>query len=191
MTSRQGSVGPIARRLADTFTWRETPWGTFADASGWWHDPELLALLGPGLGALHADLGATVVVGIETRGLLLGPITALALGVGFVEIRKDRRIPGDGRGPAGDPMLRAATPPEYQDGGLTLVVPGRLFRPGDRVLLVDEWLETGAQASAVRRMVTEAGAEWIGAAVVVDACAPHTRARLDVRGLLTEDELPA
>ncbi|WP_205354157.1 phosphoribosyltransferase family protein [Embleya scabrispora] len=191
MTSRQSSVGAIARRLADAFTWRETPWGTFADVSGWWHDPEVLAMLGPGLGALHADARPTLIVGVETRGLVLGPITALHLGVGFVEIRKDRRIVGGGRRPGGDPMLRAATPPEYQDGGLTLVVPSRLFRPGDRVLLVDEWIETGAQAGAVRRMVTEAGAEWIGAAVVVDACAPQVRARLGVRGLLTEDDLPA
>jgi adenine phosphoribosyltransferase len=88
-------------------------------------------------------------------------------------------------------MLRAATPPAYQDGGLTLVVPRRLLRPGDRVLPADEWIETGAQATAARRMVTEAGAQWVGAAVVVDACAPHVRARLDVRGLPTEDDLPA
>lgn len=191
MTIRQASVATIARRLVDAFAWRETSVGTFADPSGWWHDPEVLAMLGPGLGALHEDARPTLIVGIETRGLVLGPITALHLGVGFVEIRKDRRIVGDAQRPADDPMLRAATPPEYQDGGLTLVVPGRLFRPGDRVLLVDEWIETGAQASAVRRMVTEAGAEWLGAAVVVDACEPHVRARLDVRGLLREDDLPA
>jgi len=191
MTNRQETAAPLARRLIDAFAWRETPVGTFADASGWWHDPELLAMLGPGLGGLHPDAAPTLVVGVETRGLVLGPITALHLGIGFVEIRKDRRIVGDAQRPADDPMLRAHTPPEYQDGGLTLVAPGRLFRPGDRVLLVDEWLETGAQASAVRRMVTEAGAEWAGAAVVVDACAPDVRARLGVRGLLAEDDLPA
>jgi hypothetical protein len=40
-------------------------------------------------------------------------------------------------------------------------------------------------------MVTGAGADWAGTAVVVDACDPRVRTRLDVRGLLMEDDLPA
>ncbi|GAA4981313.1 phosphoribosyltransferase family protein [Yinghuangia aomiensis] len=184
----------VVQRLKETFAWRETPGGIFADLSGWWRDAEVLRLLGPALAGLHADPpgtpAPTVVAGIETRGLVLGPLTALHLGVGFVEIRKDHRTSGDPlRRDANDPMLRAETPPEYQDGGLTLVAPRRLFGPGDRVLLVDEWIETGAQANAVRRMVGESGAEWAGVAVIVDASESKVGERLGVRGLVREDDL--
>ncbi|MEU8135169.1 phosphoribosyltransferase family protein [Streptodolium elevatio] len=216
MTDRQR----VVRRLQETFAWRDTPVGEFADLSGWWRDPELLRMLGPSLAELHAGEAAgeaagaaaagqtdagqtgqgarpadapgrpTVVAGIETRGLVLGPLTALHLGVGFVEVRKEYRIAGEGQRDGDDPMLRAQTPPDYQDGGLTLMAPRRLFGPQDRVLLVDEWIESGAQANAVRRMVAEAGAEWAGVAVIVDACEPRVRERLGVRGLVAEADLP-
>lgn len=180
----------VVQRLRDTFAWRDTPVGVFADLSGWWRDPELLRTLGPSLAALHTGAQPTVVAGIETRGLVLGPLTALSLGVGFVEIRKEYRIAGEGQREEDDPMLRAGTPPGYQDGGLTLIAPRRLFGPGDRVLLVDEWIETGAQANAVRRMVDEAGADWAGVSVIVDACPADVRERLCVKALVTEDQLP-
>ncbi len=199
----------VVRLLREAFAWRDTPVGEFADLSGWWRDPELLRMLGPSLAELHAEArsephaegsgaaspddsaGApTVVAGIETRGLVLGPLTAVHLGVGFVEVRKEYRIAGEGQRDGDDPMLRAQTPPDYQDGGLTLMAPRRLFGPRDRVLLVDEWIESGAQANAVRRMVAEAGAEWAGVAVIVDACEPRVRERLGVRGLVAEADLP-
>lgn len=180
----------VGERLRETFAWRDTPVGVFADLSGWWRDPELLRMLGPSLAELHADAAPTVVAGIETRGLVLGPLAALSLGVGFVEVRKEYRVAGEGQRDDADPMLRAGTPPGYQDGGLTLIAPRRLFRPGDRVLLVDEWIETGAQAHAVRRMVDEAGADWVGAAVIVAACPPEVGERLGVKALVTDDQLP-
>lgn len=190
----------VVRRLQETFAWRDTPVGEFADLSGWWRDPELLRMLGPSLAGLHAEGGGTpapgapgrptVVAGIETRGLVLGPLTALHLGVGFVEVRKEYGTAGEARRDGDDAMLRAQTPPDYQDGGLTLMAPRRLFGPQDRVLLVDEWIESGAQANAVRRMVAEAGAEWAGVAVIVDACEPRVRERLAVRGLVAEADLP-
>lgn len=183
----------VVRRLRETFAWRETPVGVFADLSGWWRDPGLLRTLGPALAELHADARPTVVAGIETRGLVLGPMAALALGVGFVEVRKDHGAAIAGQRAQrddADPMLRAGTPPGYQDGGLTLIAPRRLFGPGDRVLLVDEWVETGAQANAVRRMIDEAGADWVGVAAIVAACAPEVGERLGVRALMTDDQLP-
>lgn len=42
----------------------------------------------------------------------------------------------------------------------------------------------------MRRMVAEAGAEWAGVAVIVDACEPRVRERLAVRGLVAEADLP-
>ena len=40
--------------------------------------------------------------------------------------------------------------------------------PGARVLIVDDWLETGSQLRAARRLLERAGAQVVGVAVVVD-----------------------
>ncbi|MFD0516436.1 hypothetical protein ACFQ0Q_50565 [Streptomyces aureus] len=59
------------------------------------------------------------------------------------------------------------------------------------MLLVDDWVETGSQASAVRSMVEERGGQWAGCSVVVDQMAPARRADLGVRSIVSAAELPA
>ncbi|EST35045.1 hypothetical protein M878_07395 [Streptomyces roseochromogenus subsp. oscitans DS 12.976] len=63
--------------------------------------------------------------------------------------------------------------------------------PGERVLPVDDWIETGSQAAAVRSMVEECGGHWAGCAVVVDQSTPALGTGLGVRGIVTAAELPA
>jgi adenine phosphoribosyltransferase len=58
------------------------------------------------------------------------------------------------------------------------------------VLLVDDWIETGSQAWAVRSMVEECGGQWMGCSVVVDQTTPARRADLSVRSIVTASELP-
>jgi adenine phosphoribosyltransferase len=53
--------------------------------------PTLLAELGPALAELHSDGHPTAVAAIEASGFVLGPLVALSLGVGLVEVRKDVR----------------------------------------------------------------------------------------------------
>jgi adenine phosphoribosyltransferase len=53
------------------------------------------------------------------------------------------------------------------------------------VLLVDEWITTGAQATAAKRLIEDAGGDFVGAAVVVDATDNATRRTLDLRSLIT------
>jgi adenine phosphoribosyltransferase len=108
------------------------------------------------------------------------------LGIGFAEIRKDLHPDDLGE----KRLLRRTTPPDYQKRSLVLTARPSLFRPGDRVLLVDDWIETGAQAVAVRDLVADAEAEWVGAAVIVDAMPAELRRRLNVRALLRERQLP-
>src|SRR5918995_1466884 len=95
----------LRRQLIEAFRWHDGG----ADPSAWWRTPELLAALAGGLADLHRDAQPTVVVGVESRGSLLGPITALELGVGFVEIRKDLKADGE----HGLGLLRRSTPPDY------------------------------------------------------------------------------
>lgn len=156
------------------------------DPSPWWRDPSLRRDLVAALADLHKPPEPSVVAGIESRGLLVGALVADQLGLGFIEIRKNEHPEDLG----GVELLRRTTPPDYRDRGLMLTVRRGLIRPRDRVLLVDDWIETGAQATAVRKLVSDAEAEWVGAAVIVDALTSGERHRLGVRALVRVHELP-
>ncbi|OXM48891.1 phosphoribosyltransferase family protein [Amycolatopsis alba] len=134
-------------------------------------------------GAAGPDGGSPT--GCRTRGCLLGPLVALHFDVGFVEVRKDRVASSDS-----DVWLQRTTPPDYQDRHLTLGFRKSLVTSGDRVLFVDDWIETGGQANAAHLLVEDAEATWIGAATVVDALhSNQVRRQLNVRSLLHVREL--
>jgi adenine phosphoribosyltransferase len=175
-------------RLRSAFVWRgdRSDEHCYADLTGWWHDGELLAAIGPALADLFpAEPAPTVVLGPESRGSLIGPLVATHLRVGYVEVRKNRTPAGDS-----DRWVRQTTPPDYRDRHLELGFRGALLRSCDRVLAVDDWIETGSQAIAVRRMVDSVGATWIGVACIVDALRDaRLRRELNVRALLSSREL--
>ena len=190
-------AGDLRERLLAAFRWVDLgPAEAYevSDASGWWRDGGLLADLGPALAALfvpgppaapHPTAPPTVVVGPETSGFLVGPLVARALGIGFVEAYK-----GD-RGHVADRMLRRTTEPDYRGRVVTLSLRARLIDPADRVLVVDDWVATGAQLATLRDLVGDAGATYLGAAVVVDGCPPARTAELGIRGLLSRGDLDA
>jgi adenine phosphoribosyltransferase len=185
---RAGSTTAELRdRLRATFAWLgdRTDDHRYADVTGWWRDPELLQGMGSALAALFGDAEPTAVIGLEARGFLLGPLVARELAVGFVEIRKDPEAASDS-----DRWLRRTTPPDYRDRQLTLGVRRDLLNAGDRVVLVDDWIDTGGQALGARRIIDEVNATWLGAAVVVDALDNNTvRRDLGVRSLMHIREL--
>jgi adenine phosphoribosyltransferase len=169
-------------RLLECFAWRgdRTDDSSYADVTGWWRTPAVLSDLGRLLGRLFADVSPTVVLGVEARGFILGPLVAVTLGVSFVEVRKDPEQFSDS-----DAWLRRTTPPDYRDRQLTLGFRRDLVHGSDRVLLVDDWIDTGGQALGVHRLVEAAGATWLGVATVVDALESNeVRRRLNVRSLL-------
>ncbi|WP_091383561.1 phosphoribosyltransferase family protein [Actinokineospora alba] len=174
-------------RVRAAFVWRGDRGddSSYADVTGWWRDPVLLGALGPLIAGLFEDEPPTVVLGIESRGCLLGPLVAVAFGAGFVEVRKNPSPLADS-----DAWVRRDTPPDYRDRQLTLGFPRRLVRPADRVLLVDDWIDTGGQAMGARQLVLDVEATWVGVAVIVDALEGNeVRRRLGVRSLLRDRQL--
>lgn len=172
----------VAGRLGDAFEWKtdRTLDTGYADLTGWWRDPSLLADLGAGLAGLFEAKRPTVIVAPESRGLILGALAAQALGVGLVEARKDRDPATDS-----DPWLQRVTPPDYRDRQIEFGFRRALLQSGDRVLLVDDWAATGSTAVVVQQLVADAGASWVGAAVVVDALSDsRLRRSLEIRSLL-------
>ncbi|MBC9712539.1 phosphoribosyltransferase [Streptomyces sp. TRM66268-LWL] len=167
-----------ARALAlEHFRWV----GGHADVWSVFRDAGALAEVVRGPAAPFRDDGVTAVCGIESRGFLLGAAVAVELGVGFIAVRK-----GEGIFP-GQKVTRRSEP-DYRGTRQEL----RLLRaPEDRVLLVDDWIETGSQASAVRSMVEECGGRWAGCSVVVDQTSAARRTDLTVHSIVTAAGLPA
>lgn len=155
-----------------------------SDRSGWWRDPVLLAELGPAVGDLFTEARPTVVVAPEVTGFLLGPLVARALGAGFVEAYRAGR-----RRAVAERITWADVPADHRGDPQRIGVRSRHLSPGDRVLVVDDWLVTGAQARALYAVITELGAEPIGTAVIVSEGEPAVTAELRVRSLLTGADL--
>ena len=124
--------------------------------------------------ALTADLAAPFravpfeyVVGIDALGFILGAALALELHKGFVPIRKGGKLPV------------AAERAEFVDysGQLkALELRAGLLPAGSRVLLTDEWIETGAQAAAAAELVERQRGQVIGIATINMDDQPTTRA---------------
>jgi adenine phosphoribosyltransferase len=127
---------------------------------------------------------ATRVAGIESRGFILGAAAALALDVGFVPVRK-----GDGLFPGAKATADAGT--DYRGHRHTLRMQRASVSPGDRVLLVDDWIETGSQALAAKELVDACGGTLIGIATVVTQAPADVLAQLGrTHALVSAGELP-
>ncbi|GAB3853837.1 hypothetical protein GCM10029963_45840 [Micromonospora andamanensis] len=178
----------LRERLVELFGWVDPGPGAshlVSDTSGWWRDPATLAALGPALVAPFRAARPTVVVSPAVTGFLLGPLAATALGVGFVAAHK----PGDGRLPAG-PLTWAQSPPDFRGRRVDLAVRDRHLGAGDRVLVVDDWVDTAAQVRALYEICAARGAEPVGTAAVISTCPPPMATDLRITALLTTDDLP-
>ncbi|MET0582331.1 MAG: adenine phosphoribosyltransferase [Pseudoxanthomonas sp.] len=98
------------------------------------------------------------VVGIESRGFILGAALALALGAGFVPVRKPGKLPGR--------VLSLDYALEY--GSDRLQIHADALAPGARVIVVDDVLATGGTLKAALELTRQQGAEVIGAAVLLE-----------------------
>jgi adenine phosphoribosyltransferase len=98
------------------------------------------------------------VVGMEARGFILAAPVALALGAGFVPVRKPGKLPGRTHA-----MSFAL---EY--GEATLELHQDAIAPGERVLLVDDVLATGGTGAATRSLVEMCGGTVTAAAVLLE-----------------------
>jgi len=114
-----------------------------------------------------------VVVGIEARGFMIGAATAYALGVGFVPVRKQGKLPGETR--AAEYSL------EY--GTATIEIHDDAFPAGSRVLVMDDVIATGGTVAAACDLVEELGGEVVGIEVVIEVAALGGRAALGSRPL--------
>ena len=156
--------------------------GGHADVWRLFDDPALLSQIAAALAAPFRG-EATKVAGIEARGFIVGTAAALELGVGFVPIRKSEGLfPG--------PKAVVETQGDYRRNRHELRLQRAAIGVGDRVLLVDDWIETGSQARAAKRLVEDCGAELLGVATIVTQLSAADSLELGrLHSLVAADEL--
>lgn len=131
------------------------------------------------MAALIAPHRPQVLAGIESRGFLLAAPLALELGLGFIMLRKPRKLPGATIG------LDYAL--EY--GSDRIEMQADAISPGQRVVLLDDLLATGGTMAAGVNLLRQGGAEVPAVAAMLELTFLGGRNRLDVpvETLLTYD----
>src|SRR5687768_15553813 len=102
--------------------------------------------------------GIDVVIGIESRGFILGAAVAQRIGAGFIPIRKPGKLPAK--------ALKETYDLEY--GKDALEIHEDAIERGQRVLIVDDVLATGGTAAAATQLVKKLGGELHGLAFLIE-----------------------
>lgn len=112
--------------------------------------------------------GIDLVVGVESRGFILGAAVADRLRAGFVPVRKLGKLPAA--------TIRASYDLEYGTDTLEMHRDG--VQPGQHVLIVDDLLATGGTAKATVDLVKGQGGTVTGVAFLVELTSLDGRSRL-------------
>lgn len=123
----------------------------FKDVTTLFQEPIRLQSVSKNITDLYQDKGITKVVGIESRGFILGPIIALNLNAGFVPIRKPGKLPAT--------VIEETYEKEY--GKDTIQIHTDALNENDTVLIHDDLLATGGTMAAAFRLVKKFGVKKV------------------------------
>ena len=112
------------------------------------------------LTGMYRDKNIAKVVGIESRGFIIGGPLAHQLGAGFVPVRRPGKLPAD--------IFEVKYNLEY--GSNSLAIHRDAITLNERVLIADDLLATGGTAAAAVNLVRQLGGEIVGAAFLVELC---------------------
>ena len=121
----------------------------FRDVTSLLADAQAFALTIDLLSATYKNKGFTKVVGTEARGFIFGAPLALALGIGFIPVRKPGKLPRD--------TYAQAYQLEY--GEDVLEIHQDALTKNDKVLIIDDLLATGGTIEATTKLIRRLGAE--------------------------------
>lgn len=99
-----------------------------------------------------------VIVGLDSRGFLLGPIIAQALNISFVPVRKAGKLPGE--------VIQVVFTLEY--GQDKFEIQKEAINPGDKVVIVDDLLATGGTMKAACELVEKVSGDIVDCLVVIE-----------------------
>jgi adenine phosphoribosyltransferase len=121
---------------------------------------------------IHADFEFDTIVGIESRGFIIGSALAYTLGKGFIPVRKKGKLPAD---------------VEFQEYALEygtdrIEIHKDALTKGERVILVDDLLATGGTALAAAALIEKLGAKVIEMAFIVDLPDVGGKKKIEAKG---------
>ncbi|GGD54860.1 adenine phosphoribosyltransferase [Paenibacillus nasutitermitis] len=125
-----------------------------------------------------ADKQIDLIAGPEARGFIVGAPLAIALGTGFVPIRKSGKLPGE--------VVEANYDLEY--GKDKLAIHKDAIKPGQKVLIADDLLATGGTIATTINLINQLGGEVVGAAFLIELGYLDGRSKLgdvDIFSLIT------
>lgn len=131
---------------------------SFKDITPILQDPVAFQFVIDNLAAAYKDDDVDLVLGIESRGFLFGAPLALALGKGFIPVRKPGKLPRE--------RISASYALEY--GVDALEVHRDAVQGGQKVILVDDVLATGGTIAACTQLVQRLGGEVVGVAFLME-----------------------
>jgi adenine phosphoribosyltransferase len=120
-------------------------------------EPAAFQALVDDLVAPWKEAGVERVVGTDALGFIVGTALALRLGVGFVPVRKGGKLPV---------RHERAVFRDYSGGEKTFELRSEPWPRGTRVLLSDDWIETGASAGAAVELIERAGGVVVGISAI-------------------------
>ena len=110
------------------------------------------------LGLFCEETTPDLIVGIESRGFIVGSALATRQRLGFVPIRKSGKLPGN--------VLKADYTLEYGEDELEIQIDA--FEGNPRVLLIDDLLATGGTVNASTELIEKAGGQLVGCGFIIE-----------------------
>jgi len=146
-------------------------YGGHSDTLGLFADGEFLRRASAAVADPFRDARVQKVAGIEARGFVLAACVALELDAGFVAIRKPGGLhPG--------PKVELTAPRDWRGLETALRLQRHVIGAGERVLVVDDWAETGSKALTSRRLIEECDGVYAGLSLLVDQLPDDVREQL-------------
>src|SRR5262249_8212835 len=149
----------------------------FYDVTTLLRDPEGFKLAIDSMSEPYGGQGISLVVGIESRGFILGSAVADRIGAGFVPVRKIGKLASR--------AMPASCAPEY--GTDSLEMHSDAIEKGQSVLVVDDLLATGGTARATLDLVRQLGGHVHGVSFLIELVGLNGRSKLtgeNVRAVL-------
>ena len=141
----------------------------FFDITTLLRDPLGLQATIDAIASPYASTRINVVVGIESRGFILGSAVAERLGAGFVPMRKPGKLPAK--------TVKETYDLEY--GKDALEIHADAIDKGQRVLIVDDVLATGGTAAAAAQLVKTLGGDLAGLAFLIELTFLNGKSKLN------------
>ncbi|WP_019914768.1 xanthine phosphoribosyltransferase [Paenibacillus sp. HW567] len=140
-------------------------------------DTQLALQIGEEFGRIFGHQPITKVLTVEASGIQFAMAAGIALGVPFIYAKKKKAVT------LSEKVYSAPVHSFTRQEDYTISISQKYLGPGDKVLIVDDFLATGAALVGLADIVEESGAELLGVGCVIEKSFQEGRGLLEKRGI--------